>query len=161
MKSDLVNKMKASLQKSYCKGLPSKVEHCSGLRSIQLLLTPALLCHKYTAQGMQNSFIGGHFSLCLYGMRAPIIDSFCAWKPLIMHRPWRQHMYLVTFRNTVSISTNESAPLCYRHLFSLQECLWYFPDGWNESDAVTQHDDDHDVDADFGDQNLTLPNPFL
>ena len=94
--------MKASLQKSYCKVLPSKVEHCSGLRSIQLLLTPALLCHKYTAQGMQNSFIGGHFSLCLYGMRAPIIDSFCAWKPLIMHRPWRQHMYLVTFRKTVS-----------------------------------------------------------
>ena len=45
-----------------------------------------------------------------------------------------------------------------RLLLLLQERPGDFPDGWNQSDAVTQHDDDHDVDAHFGDQNLALPN---
>ena len=39
--------------------------------------------------------------------------------------------------------------------------MGYFPDGWDQSDAVTQHDDDHDVDADSGDQHLPLTNHFL
>ena len=47
------------------------------------------------------------------------------------------------------------------HLVCLQECLRYFPDCWNESHTVTQHDDDHDVHAHFGDQHLALPNQFL
>ena len=41
--------------------------------------------------------------------------------------------------------------LSYSQLVLLRhECTGYFPDGWNQSDAVRQQNDDHDVDADFG-----------
>ena len=43
----------------------------------------------------------------------------------------------------------------------LQECLGYFPDGWNQSDAVTHHDDNYDVDADFRDESLALTYQLL
>ena len=47
------------------------------------------------------------------------------------------------------------------HLIWLQKCLRYFPDCRNQSHTVTQHDDDHDVHAHFGDQHLALSSQFL
>ena len=43
----------------------------------------------------------------------------------------------------------------------LQEWLEQFPDGGDESDGVAKHDDDHDVNAAFGDEDFTFPNKFL
>ena len=42
---------------------------------IMMLLTPALLCHKDTVQGTQ-SFVMKYLSLCLHGIRAPVIYPF-------------------------------------------------------------------------------------
>ena len=50
--------------------------------------TPALLCHKELAQGTQSPLLGslGEIpptflaSLVLYGIKAPIINPFHAWK---------------------------------------------------------------------------------
>ena len=50
---------------------------------------------------------------------------------------------------------------CLTDLVTLQQGLRDLPDSRDESDAVAEHDDDHDVHADFRDQHLALPNEFL
>ena len=46
-------------------------------------------------------------------------------------------------------------------LVRLQEGLGELPDGGDQSDGVTEDDDDHDVDTTFGDEDLAFPNQFL
>ena len=54
---------------------------------IRGIALPALLCHKEPAPGKANQATRGIccLSLVLYGIRAPIIDPFCAWKPPSRH----------------------------------------------------------------------------
>lgn len=46
-------------------------------------------------------------------------------------------------------------------LVRLQEGLGELPDGGDQSDGVTEDDDDHDVDTTFGDEDFAFPNQFL
>ena len=75
----------------------SLVQECRGLaligRELHSVAMPALLCHKEPAllgaleRIIPPLEIGGYFacsSLVLYGIRAPIIGPFCAWKPPIL-----------------------------------------------------------------------------
>ena len=52
---------------------PKPSRYCALIGWDHSVALPALLCHKDTAQGTQR------ISLCLYGRRATIIDSFHAW----------------------------------------------------------------------------------
>ena len=69
-------------------------------RASPVMLAPAILCHKEPSRvskapyfGTQNTPIGGYFacsSLVLYGIRAPIIGPFRAWKPTILRASKRK-----------------------------------------------------------------------
>ena len=74
----------------------SYITALSLVESFRVLLAPALLCHKEPARRIQSPLLGalerkiplgGYFacsSLVLYGIRAPIIGPFRAWKPPIL-----------------------------------------------------------------------------
>ena len=74
----------------------SYITALSLVESFIMLLAPTLLCHKEPARRIQSPLLGalerkiplgGYFacsSLVLYGIRAPIIGPFRAWKPPIL-----------------------------------------------------------------------------
>ena len=75
----LVNSFTKAISRQQPDLIRSRLEHSV----VQIQMLPSFLYHSDTAQASQSSLLGAFLAFCCV-FRAPIIEPFRAWKPLIM-----------------------------------------------------------------------------